>query len=102
MATVAIDWDHTLMDGDRWLPGAKTLLMRLREEGHKIVVHSCNNPGWIKMNLMEAGIIVDSIWTESGKPVADLYIDDHAYVFPYNGDWTQELPKLLDRLKGLQ
>jgi hypothetical protein len=101
MAVIAIDWDNTLMSGEEWLPGAKDALKRLREEGHKIVIHSCNNEDWIQRNLNEAGIIVDVVWTKFGKPLADLYVDDKGYHFPYNGNWIEEAPKVLDRLKGL-
>lgn len=102
MATLAIDWDNTLMNGKDWLPGAKTALKRLRELGHKIIIHSCNSSSWIQKNLDEAGIPVDYINTNSdGKPLADIYIDDKGYRFPYNGDWNDELPQVLLRLEGL-
>lgn len=100
MGVVAIDWDNTLMSGKEWLPGAKDALRRLREEGHKVIIHSCNGPKWIEKNLREAGLIVDHICeADQGKPLADLYIDDKGYHFPYNGDWSPELPKVLERLK---
>jgi hydroxymethylpyrimidine pyrophosphatase-like HAD family hydrolase len=101
MAVIAIDWDHTLMDGKEWLPGAQKALNRLREEGHKIIIHSCNNDNWILKNLQEVGIPVDGVWKEDGKPIADLYIDDNGYHFPYNGDWAGEIDKILERVKGL-
>lgn len=97
MAIVAIDWDHTLMNGTEWLPGAQDALKQLRELGHTIVIHSCNNPSWIKRNLFEAGIVVDEIWDSKGKPVAHAYIDDRGIRF--NGDWINELPSLLERLE---
>lgn len=106
--TIAIDWDHTLMNGKEWLPGAKDALKRLREEGHRIIIHSCNDPNWIEMHLRDAGIIAD-VWRGAvnrkgeiePKPVADLYIDDRAYRFPTNGDWSKELDKVLERLSDI-
>lgn len=102
MAVIAVDWDHTLMNGKEWLPGAQTMLKRLREEGHKIVIHSCNSKGWIERNLRNAGIVVDGIWDDKTKPLADLYIDDKAYRFPSDGEWNQEqLTNVLDLIKGM-
>jgi predicted mannosyl-3-phosphoglycerate phosphatase (HAD superfamily) len=97
---IALDWDHTLMNGKMWLPGAKEALMRFKEEGHIIVINSCNSKGWIERNLNEEGIIVDYVNSNGdGKPVADIYIDDRGYRFPRNGSWTEELPKVLDVLQ---
>jgi hypothetical protein len=89
------------MNGKEWLPGAQDALKRLREEGHKICIHSCNNPGWIEKQLKEAGIVVDLVWEKKhgSKPLADLYVDDKGYHFPYNGDWALETEKVLERLK---
>lgn len=106
MAVLAIDWDNTLMSGDEWLPGAQDALKRFKEEGHKIIIHSCNSPTWVAHHLEEAGIRVDYIWVGnsdlSGKPLADLYIDDKGYHHPHNTPWDEEaLSKVLDRVKGL-
>lgn len=104
MAVVAIDWDHTLMDGEEWLPGAKDAIRLLREKGHKVCIHSCNNPAWIEKCLNNAGIVVDLVWKGKAKeislngqkPVADLYIDDKGYHF--QGNWPTEIHNVLDRL----
>lgn len=101
MAVIAIDWDNTLMSGKDWLRGAQDSIKRLRELDHKVVIWSCNNPNWIRKNLIEEGIVVDDVWDDRGKPLADLYIDDKGYRFPYNGDWNYELPNVLLRLEGL-
>jgi hydroxymethylpyrimidine pyrophosphatase-like HAD family hydrolase len=102
MAVLAIDWDNTLMTGDKWLPGAQEALKRLRELGHKVVINSCNNPSWIEKQLREAGIAVDYVWNDKGKVLADLYIDDKGYHFPHNSDWSDErLADVLLRLEGL-
>lgn len=100
MAIVCLDWDHTLMNGRDWLPGAQTALKRLRELGHQVIIHSCNEKVWIDRNLREAGIPVDGIWDGKGKPVADWYLDDRAISFQSDGDWNEELPGILLRLEG--
>lgn len=102
MAVLAIDWDNTLMSGRTWLPGAQDALKRLSELGHRVIIWSCNERNWIEKNLEEAGIVVDWVCRkDDGKPVADLYIDDKGYHFPYNGDWNEDLPNVLLRLEGL-
>ena len=94
---VAIDWDGTLMGGKEWLPGAQNAMKRLREEGHKVYIHSCNNPFWIERHLAEAGLVVDGVWRDPGKPIADLYVDDRAYQF--GGNWSYDLKDILERLR---
>lgn len=102
MAVLAIDFDNTMVVGDKPLPGIKDAINRLRELGHKIIVHSCNNTKWIERVLNNNDIRFDYIVTnDGGKPLADLYIDDKGYHFPYNGDWNEELPRVLLRLEGL-
>lgn len=101
MAVIAIDWDNTLMEGKEWLPGAKDAILKLREKGHKIVIHSCNNPQWIEKNMNEAGIPIDYIWGIDkechGKPMCDLYIDDKGFHFT---DWKSDLDNIFERLEG--
>jgi hydroxymethylpyrimidine pyrophosphatase-like HAD family hydrolase len=102
VAIVAIDFDMTLVNGDKALPHAKEAINILRERGHKVLIFSCNNVKWIKKVLNDNDIRYDwiygdSIWT-GGKPVADLYIDDRGY--HYRGDWKEELPAIIDRLEG--
>lgn len=95
MAVIAIDWDNTLVDSNqKLLPGVKNALEFLRERGHKIVVHSCNRPEWIKRCLDEWCIPVDyinGIDGPSGKPNCDLFIDDKGFHFPHNGSWDHFL-----------
>lgn len=111
MAIIAIDWDNTIVDGDsKLLPGAREAITILRNKGHKIIIHSCNNPDWIEKCLNEFGIPVDRIWRpgavnekswgKGNKPLADLYIDDKGYHFPYNGDWATQVEPILERLAG--
>ena len=98
---IGIDFDHTIVDSATAepLPGVRDAISRLRELGHKILVHSCNNPRYIKQWMLDHDIRHDYIWEDKGKPVCDIYIDDRAYRFPFNGDWNEELPKILDTLK---
>lgn len=80
------------MDGKEWLPGAQEAIKRLRELGHYVIIHSCNNPKWIEKNLNEAGIPVDLIWTKQGKPVANCYLDDRGINFK---NWDEALVETL-------
>ena len=102
MAVLAIDFDHTLVDGDKPLEGAREAINILREEGHKIVIHSCNNTEWIKKVLNDNDIRFDYIWGSSSrrepKPICDIYIDDKG--FRFSGSWKEDLPQILDLLKG--
>lgn len=102
MAVVAIDFDNTMVNHDQPLPFVKEAINSLREAGHKVIIHSCNNKSWIERTLNNNDIRFDHICdNDQGKPLADLYIDDKGYHFPYNGDWKAELPSIFERLKGL-
>lgn len=98
MAVIAVDLDHTLVEGDKALPGAKEAINILREKGHKILIHSCNNYQWVERVLNDNDIRFDSIWERKGKPVADLYIDDKGYRFA--GNWESELPAITELVSG--
>jgi beta-phosphoglucomutase-like phosphatase (HAD superfamily) len=101
MAVIAIDWDHTLMEGKEWLEGAKDALKLFRERGHKIIIHSANEPKWIERNLRDAGIVVDQIWgsdlLDVGKPLCDIYIDDKGFAF---SSWDSDLHLVLHIIKN--
>ena len=110
MAVIAIDWDATIVDErTNPLPGAIDAIKLLREKGHKVVINSCNDPKWIKKNLEEWGCPVDHImglgtgptFKNKSKVLADLYVDDRGYHFPYKGNWDNEIQKILedDRVK---
>lgn len=89
---IGVDFDHTIVDNDKPLPGAKAALQKLREDGHKILIHSCNNYDWILKVLNNHEIPYDYIWDSGhdiGKPVCDCYIDDRAIGF--RGDWKQTI-----------
>lgn len=99
MALVCLDFDGTLINGDKPLPGAREAVNQLREAGHRIIIYSANDPTWIERVLNNADIRYDRIWNEMGKPPHDLLVDDKGYHF--RGSWAQELPDIMIRLIGL-
>lgn len=89
---IGIDFDHTIVDGDKPLPGAKEALRKLKDLGYNILIHSCNGSDWIKKVLNNNDIPYDYVWdsdTDKGKPVCTAYIDDRAVAF--RGDWDKAL-----------
>lgn len=98
MAVIAVDFDNTLVFGDKVLPGAKNAINLLRENGHKIIIHSCNNIGWIKKTLENNDIRYDWIWDDVGKPIADLYVDDKGFKFM---SWDDDVKLILDLMKPM-
>ena len=89
---IAIDFDHTIVEGDKPLPGAREALRLLKEKGFHITIHSCNNPEWIKKVLDNNDIPYDRIWVAPGKPIAHAYVDDRAVHF--DGSWTKALNEI--------
>ena len=95
--TIAIDFDHTLVDHDTPLPGAKEAMQKLWGEGHYIMIYSCNNKDWIERILNKYDIPFHEIYgKEGGKPACDCYIDDKAVNF--NGDWKDTLNRAMELL----
>lgn len=90
--TVAIDFDGTLVAGNEMLPGAKDALRKLHDAGFYIIIHSCNNPEWIRLVLNNNDVFYDYIWEDKGKPVAHWYIDDRGV--RYDSDWSKTLAEL--------
>lgn len=101
MATVAIDWDDTLVGykkhpAGEWLPGAQEALYQLLRR-HDVVIHSCRanwDEGYdeIVAALAVAGFALSrrlSIHASTGKPLAFAYVDDHGVAF--DGDWPAAL-----------
>lgn len=87
------------MKGAEALEGARRAINILREKGHKIVIHSSNELDWIVKTLNNLDIRYDKIVAD--KFLADLYVDDKGYHFPYNGNWNTELDKIFERVEGL-
>lgn len=95
MAVIAVDFDHTLVDGDKLRPYAREAMNILREKGHVIVIHSCNGDKWVEQVLRDNDVRYDYIWKDDSgkKPIADLYVDDRGY--HYKGDWEEEVNTIL-------
>jgi hypothetical protein len=94
---VCIDFDHTIVDHDLPLPGAKQAIMQLKEAGYAIMIHSCNNKQWIEKVLRDNDIHFDHIWDGQGKPAVDAYIDDRGVGF--DGDWPAAVQQVLNMEK---
>lgn len=93
--TIAVDFDGVIRSWttNEPLPGARDALSRLREAGHRILIHSCNDRHFIADWLLNHDIRHDGIWANPGKPVADLYVDDRGYQFT---NWESLLASLPD------
>ena len=88
LKNIAVDFDHTIVNGDKLLPGAKEALQLLRERGYFIMIYSCNRKRWIEKVLNQHEIPYDYIYdsdNDIGKPACDWYVDDRAIGF--RGDW---------------
>lgn len=100
MLTVAIDFDHTLVDGQKARAGAKEAINQLREQGHRIIIHSCNDADWIRRVMANNDLRFDAIWEGKGKPIADIYVDDRA--FRTTGNWAEDVKVISQILKRQQ
>ena len=111
MSTIAIDFDETIVEFPRNpspgaranstskpMPGARDAINLLREQGHKIIIHSCNRAAYIEQVLNDNDIRYDSIWTKEGKPVASIYLDDRGLRFY---DWEQAVRDIQTIVGGL-
>lgn len=84
------------------LPGAREALSQLREAGWRIIIFTVRgNIDGIAEYLAEQELPYDYINENpaqpkdgSGKPFADVYVDDRAVTF--RGDWTQALDAIED------
>lgn len=115
IARVAVDWDGTLTEDDRWpevggwLPGAVDALKCLAEVYDEVVIYSCRVADWetdevtprnnedqielIENMLLDAEIPPNVyVWTRSYKPMAKAYIDNRGVRF--NGNWAKTLQVL--------
>lgn len=103
---IAVDFDATLVNMDRSIPGARDAMLRLRGMGHKILIHSCNNKSWIEKVLNAEGIPYDYIWDSAhdvGKPACGAYLDDRGVGF--DGDWDKainEIENIEERRKKVE
>ena len=97
---IGIDWDHTAWRNelDQPMEGFRDAISLIHERGHKVIVHSCNNPSWIREMCEKWDLRVDAIWGESPsdsghKPVCSVYVDDRALTFT---SWAEALPRALE------
>ena len=115
--TVAIDLDGTILDfdWDSWVSkqmnyfgqpkrGAIRALKLLQQRGFKIIIYTCRtntrvNPQYtlgelwmmVEKILEQHKIPFDEVWVETGKPIADYYIDDRAIKFE---SWEQVMEEI--------
>ena len=82
--SIGIDFDHTIVNGDTPLPGARDALIRLKDLGYHIIIHSCNDAMWIATVLRAHDIPYDLVWDSElnrGKPICAAYVDDRGVGF---------------------
>lgn len=105
---IGVDWDHTSWDNHANggaggpMEGFREALDEFHSRGWKVMVHSCNNPGFIRKCCEAHNLPVDAIWGEApidhgGKPVCAVYIDDRGVHFV---DWDQALRETIELVDG--
>lgn len=104
--SVAIDIDGVIADysmgwqGDDFigdpLPGAREFLQSLREDGYKVILHSCRSTKRLVEYCFKHMLPYDYInenpelvSPNPGKPAATVYLDDRGLCF--EGDFDQAL-----------
>lgn len=109
MATVAIDFDDTLVGYKKygtpgeWLPGACEALRFFRNHDYSIIIHSCR-ASWpegraeIVAKLKTIGFTegAGSRMSIEPKPYADMYIDDKGVHF--TGEWSGDMKPTLNAI----
>lgn len=114
--TIAVDLDGTIFQYKQWMgldhfgdpeKKVKDCLMFLRKHGFEILIHTTRlNPAvndrplpelrlLVKDALEAAGIPFDGIFSGSGKPIAEFYVDDRAV--HYAGNWEETMREILAR-----
>ena len=101
IAVIAIDFDDTLVFVTQPLDCAKEAVNRLREKGHKIVIHTCNREAHVKQVLDNNDIRYDRIHgnESKGKPRADIYVDNNG--FRFSGVWNNDINYILQAVEGI-
>lgn len=105
--TICIDFDGVIASYQDWegkdkfgepTPGVQNALKVLKEEGYTIIIFTCRPiTDSLKEYLSKNDITYDYINenpsqtkdSNTGKPIADMYIDDRAICF--RGDWKWTL-----------
>jgi len=82
---------------------AHEFLDAIHDMGWKVLVHSCNNPNYIRQQCEKWNLRVDGIWgelpgQEGNKPVCAAYLDDRAIQF--EGDLLQSFEKIAAFVNG--
>lgn len=113
---VAVDWDGTLVDDDRWpemgdwLPYAPEAIHALAEIFDEVVIWSCRTASVeldevTERNPLEQAWAIEAmldsidapknvlIWRKPYKPPAEFYVDNRALRF--TGDWQHTLRQIL-------
>ena len=108
--TICIDFDGVLHDYSQgWLgdnvfgkpvENADKGTLKLKEQGWTIIVFTCrgNTPElreWLKKNNITYDYINENpegVQNDTGKPIADIYLDDHGLKF--NGDWDTSIKEI--------
>ncbi len=105
--TICIDFDGVIAQYQGWegedkfgspVPGVQSALKVLRKEGFQIIIFTTRgNEDGLQQYLKENDIPYDYInenpeqpkGSNSGKPIADLYVDDRSVCF--RGSWKRTL-----------
>jgi hypothetical protein len=113
---IALDFDGTVVENGSYpgigeaLPGAIATLLRIQELGAKIFLWTCRGGQELEdaqKYLLRRGVAlnVPVFLSGSGKPLADLYIDDRglgAPLTPKGLDWRAAGPRLIASVAELQ
>ena len=110
MSTICVDFDGTLSEYDGWqcsdvcglpIPGAVETIREWHDIGHTIIIFTCRADTSIVADwCCKNGVPYDAINEDpdaipggtSGKPLADVYIDDKAVRF--DGCWEEVKDKV--------
>jgi len=119
--TIAVDFDGVLhgynkgwQDGtiyDGPVDGAAQAMAALQAFGYYIVIYSTrchdrtvngelqhNQAAEVEAWLKKHEIPFDEIWTEPGKPLCKLFVDDNAYRFDPQSGWRRTCVYDIDKL----
>lgn len=106
--TICIDFDGVIAQYQQWegeekfgapVPGVQSALKVLKKEGYRIIIFTTREVSdGLKEYLKQNEITYDYINenpdqpknTNSGKPIADLYVDDRSVCFRGNWKYTLE------------
>lgn len=101
MSRIAVDLDDTVVRSGttELLPDAAAVLRRLARS-HTLILHSCYYGDRIDALLAHPVLrkVDFQVWSDLGKPVADLYVDDRA--FRFGGDWLDAERRIREILGG--